>query len=261
MPLQVTLEPAWQITLYYIMVLLLTSMFAKLVSAFLSNVSIRERIRFLVLSPTLSFQPWSRNGLTKPDDLRLLLMRLAWLYPSLAVIYFLFPSTTSGFSWSVRGYLAIVPFWLITEAIGSTIQFIYALMGISIAPMHDRPWRSRSLAEFWGRRWNRLHGDWFRESIFNPMRRRGFVSLVVVFFVSGLLHEILVNIPMKIVYGTNLLGSMMIYFLLQAAGILIGRKWLRQSRLTRTCFLWITVLGPVPLVLNEATLRIFHFAE
>jgi len=53
---------------------------------------------------------------------------------------------------------------------------------------------SRTLAEFWGLRWNRVIGRLLRRNCFEPLARRGapMLGVLLAFAVSGLLHFYLV---------------------------------------------------------------------
>jgi hypothetical protein len=84
------------------------------------------------------------------------------------------------------------------------------------------------------------------------------LGLVIAFTVSGVIHESLVNFPLWITFRTNLFGSMLLYFLIQAGGIFVERQWIRQNAIANRLFLWAVVIGPVPLILNEGTLRIIQ---
>src|SRR5690606_4290246 len=42
------------------------------------------------------------------------------------------------------------------------------LIGFEITENFDRPWRSRSVAEFW-RRWHRSFGIWLRDYVYVPL--------------------------------------------------------------------------------------------
>ena len=54
------------------------------------------------------------------------------------------------------------------------------------------------------------------------------------------------------------LGSMMLYFLLQAVGILVERRWLKGRARLSVVFVWLVVFVPAPLVINEGLLRTLH---
>jgi len=50
----------------------------------------------------------------------------------------------------------------------------------------------------------------------------------------------------------------MIYFLLQAACLLLERRIFRKQSNLGRIFTWIVVLAPVPLIINEGLLRALH---
>ena len=81
------------------------------------------------------------------------------------------------------------------------------------------------------------------------------VGVLVVFVVSGLWHELLVDVPLYLFFGVNVLGAWLAYFAIQALGA-VGEHLLfpRRSALSFV-YAWIVILAPAPLALNEATLR------
>jgi len=62
----------------------------------------------------------------------------------------------------------------------------------SLLDFNDYPFLSKSIREFWGRRYNRLVGTLLKESIFDPVRRLPYSSSMIgalaSFIMSGLLH-------------------------------------------------------------------------
>lgn len=94
--------------------------------------------------------------------------------------------------------LAAWPRWLAAGAGGyfifeglSEMTFVpLEMLGWHHVPVQDAPIRSRSVGEFWGRRWNRVVGTWLRRNVFDPLarRRHARVGIVATFLVSGLLH-------------------------------------------------------------------------
>jgi D-alanyl-lipoteichoic acid acyltransferase DltB (MBOAT superfamily) len=138
------------------------------------------------------------------------------------------------------------------------VSLIWLPTGRIIPPVHNNPLLSRGLADFWGRRWNLWFSRWFRMMIFNPMRSRPKVALFTAFLVSGIMHEFVVNLPLYLVTGRNLFGSMMIYFLIQAPAVLFENKFLKHRPVARGGLLWMMVVGPVPLLLNEGMLRVLQ---
>src|SRR6185369_4669425 len=105
--------------------------------------------------------------------------------------------------------------------------------------------------DFWGRRWNVWMSDWFRQLIFEPLQRHPRWAVVLVFVLSGVLHELVINLSLWLVTGRNLFGSMMLYFGLQGAGVIFERRFLAGRSVCRRIVAWGIVLGPVPLIVNE----------
>ncbi|MFO0684678.1 MAG: MBOAT family protein [Sandaracinus sp.] len=63
-------------------------------------------------------------------------------------------------------------------------------IGIEVPAVQEDPILSRTLGEFWGRRWNRAVGGWLRKHCFTPLARRGRprAGLALAFVASALLH-------------------------------------------------------------------------
>jgi hypothetical protein len=155
----------------------------------------------------------------------------------------------------LRGYLAVVPFWLLCETVSTVLEIVSLSQGYRVAPLLDAPYRSRSLAEFWGRRWNRSAAPSLRRVLFMPLASHPHLALIVPFLVSGIVHDLVINVPAAIACDVNLLGSMTGYFLIQALGVWVDRLWFERGWVRRT-LLWTVVLMPAPLIMNESMLRI-----
>jgi len=67
------------------------------------------------------------------------------------------------------------------------------ILGYDLTRNFDRPYFSRSIAEFW-RRWHITLGGWFKEYLYIPLggnrvkKSRKYINLMIVFIVSGLWH-------------------------------------------------------------------------
>ena len=156
-------------------------------------------------------------------------------------------------------YVAAPLLWLGTGAFADLVRPLYLPFGRILPPVHDGVLGTRSLADFWGRRWNLWMSDWFRQVILGLCRRRPGLAVFAVFLWSGLIHEYVVNFGLWLVHGRNQFGSMLIYFGLQAGGLEFERAWLENHAWLRRIFAWVIVIGPVPLFLNEGLLRVLHF--
>lgn len=78
------------------------------------------------------------------------------------------------------------------EAADAVVRLPLRLGGLALRPLQDSPIRSRTLGEFWGRRWNREVSGLLFRWCFRPLARRGHAGLGLAwaFTCSGLLHAI-----------------------------------------------------------------------
>lgn len=88
--------------------------------------------------------------------------------------------------------------------------------GVNAAPLMRSPLRSVSLAEFWGKRWNTAFHELVHRFTFRPLTRRvgAMGAMLLVFLLSGLVHELVISLPARGGYGLPT-G----YFLLQGLGV------------------------------------------
>jgi hypothetical protein len=83
------------------------------------------------------------------------------------------------------------------------------------------PLSATSLSDFWGRRWNLGFRQLTYRLVFQPLRTRFGVAaaLLLSFFASGLIHELVISLPARGGYGLPT-G----YFVLQGLGVLLERS-------------------------------------
>ena len=130
------------------------------------------------------------------------------------------------------------------------IALLWQRAGVDARPIMDRAVGSTSVAEFWGRRWNRGFSDRVRRLVFAPVRRQvgAAGALVATFALSGLLHELVITLPARGGWGGPTL-----YFLIQAAALLLERtRAARRIGLGRGgvgwAFVMLTTIAPLPLL-------------
>jgi hypothetical protein len=112
------------------------------------------------------------------------------------------------------------------ESLVGFTQFLTQLLGVNAPPLNDAPYRSRSLSEFWARRWNLVVAKILRERCFRPFARKGVApSLLLVFAVSGAAHVYTIGAAL----GSRAALSWAVFFLAQP--VLIGaERWLGVRR-------------------------------
>jgi hypothetical protein len=96
-------------------------------------------------------------------------------------------------------------------------------IGVNAMPVMRNPVRSTSLTEFWGRRWNTAFHELASRFTFRPLRPivGATGALLLVFVVSGLIHELVISVPAHGGYGLPT-G----YFLIQGLGVAAERTQL-----------------------------------
>jgi alginate O-acetyltransferase complex protein AlgI len=134
---------------------------------------------------------------------------------------------------------------------------IWQNLGIRAEPIMAAPFRSESLSEFWGKRWNLGFRQLAYDLIFAPMHKKvGAVTAgFVVFIASGLIHDFVISIPAAGGYGLPTA-----YFVLQGAGITVERSNLgRRLGLRRGVRGWLFMAalttGPAFLLFHPPFIR------
>jgi hypothetical protein len=248
------LSPNWQMTALFFLAVLPIFFFMKLV-AFWGTPESKDLVTILSPYPTptsvrqaLPLSAWPR-----------LVRRFLVALGVCVCAYWLYWQLSRSFRLPVIliSYIGAIMLWLVSEALGSLAPFLALPSGRLLPLPHGpAPPLAKSLSEFWGRRWNVWTSEWFRQIIFRPLQRRPVLALFLVFLTSGILHELVINVSLYIVTGRNCFGSMILYFLLQALGILIERRI--HNRSARILLVWLFVFGAAPLMINEGVLRILH---
>jgi alginate O-acetyltransferase complex protein AlgI len=100
------------------------------------------------------------------------------------------------------------------------LSLLWRKEGVDAPPLMCAPVRATSLAEFWGKRWNRGFTNLVGPHVFLPVARRvgGVPATLLVFLVSGLLHELVISLPARGGYGLPTA-----YFLIQGIGLFCER--------------------------------------
>jgi hypothetical protein len=256
---QFGIQPEWAITIYYMIMMFGCAVTMKLSNVFVAKGFGRELWTFLAFAPVLSLKGWrARRPLVRRSFFRSS-ANLSILGGAMS-IYYLFAVeflAQAEINPMLLAYICILPFWLLVETIGAWTEISLAPFGIHLPPINHAPWLSQSLSEFWGRRWNRVFGDWCYQTCFRPLRRRPTLAMCSTFTISGVIHEIIVSVPLWVVYRRNVFGFMMAYFLMQAFSVWLERRYLKHTW-SRRFLMWSTLIMPAPLLFNEGTLRVFH---
>jgi predicted DCC family thiol-disulfide oxidoreductase YuxK len=132
------------------------------------------------------------------------------------------------------------------------LSLAWRSVGIEAVPVMRSPMLARSLAEFWGKRWNTAFNELAFRFSFRPLRRATtpVAATLLVFLLSGLAHELVVSLPARAGYGLPT-----IYFLVQGLGMIAERtKTGRQIGLGRGVRGWTFTL----IVAGAPACWLFH---
>ncbi len=172
-------------------------------------------------------------------------------------------SLASQFNYFLSWILALIGISLLFHfGLLSFLRIFWLVLGFPVKPLFYFPWRARTLAKFWGFRWNTAFVEMTSASIFKPLWKRTKASkalaLMVTFIVSGLFHEIAITLPVQSGFGRPL-G----YFLLQGISVCL-EKYLERRRPDIVkrfgrLWTWLILLLPLPLLFTPAFTDILFF--
>ncbi len=218
----------------------------------------KESLRFFFASPLLATTTWRRREVASRAALKYILRRNVLSFLAFVLSWWAYLTFVPSFHASILGqcYLILIPVYCLIQWLTDLTLLIYLPSGNFYPPAFQYPFLSKNLADFWSARWSVWVSDFFKQNVFDPLKKKPLVGLFAVFFVSGFWHELLLNVPLYLFAGINMFGSMMTYFLVQAAAIAIGRKLGLKGPVVARIYLWLVVVVPAPLVINESVLRL-----
>lgn len=134
---------------------------------------------------------------------------------------------------------------------------VWRALGVNVTELFKSPFRSKSLKEFWGKRWNIAFSEMTALIAYRPLKRKIGVekAVIVSFLLSGLLHEIAISLPARAGYGLPL-----IYFGIHALAMHLEAKSPLIQKITRHKLLshvWVMTLLvlPMPLLFHPAFMQ------
>ena len=162
--------------------------------------------------------------------------------------------------------LHVLPFYnyylfALLALIGLSLIFHFGLLNINIGvlillgyaayPIFKQPMKSKSLQEFWGRRWNLAFSEMTAVVSYRPLIPKVGMqaALLISFLLSGMLHEIAISFSVMAGYGLP-----MVYFALHAFAMLLERNFFKTKRPGIIWVLaWLTI--PMPLLFHSTFVK------
>lgn len=126
------------------------------------------------------------------------------------------------------------------------MALFWQAIGINAQPIMSKPLLSKSLSDFWGKRWNLGFRQLAHEFVFVPLHRRLGVPATgfLVFVLSGLIHDLVISVPARDGYGLPTA-----YFAIQGFGVaaersVLGRRLGVQNGMLARIFTFVLTAGP-----------------
>lgn len=123
--------------------------------------------------------------------------------------------------------------------------------GVRCDAIVREPWRSKSLSDFWSRRWNLAYSEMCTILLYRPLAGRAgrAASVLLVFLFSGLLHELAISVPVRAGYGLPTL-----YFAAHGLAVLAEEALARRGRplkgLAGRAWALVWILAPLPVLFH-----------
>lgn len=161
------------------------------------------------------------------------------------------------FATPIRWGIGAVFAYCSADAIDRLVRFGYGLAGLTVPPIQSNPIMARTVAEFWGARWNGIVSMQLRRDVFLPVARRAGAGagLVAAFAASALLHAYLTAPAV----GFAMAAWMAAFFLSQCVLVFVERV-LRVGRWPAPLahgWVVVTLLATSPLFV-EPVLRVMY---
>ena len=114
--------------------------------------------QFLFATPLLSARIYIRNR-SRKEPFKIILLKFLLSLFFLTCVIFIAKNFLQPLNYTKM--IVISPMiYLFTEVIGGLGQLLFYLSHLGITQIHRHPLRSKSIGEFWGRRWNFWVRDW-----------------------------------------------------------------------------------------------------
>jgi Membrane bound O-acyl transferase family len=220
--------------------------------------SMARTLGYLLLWPGMNAQAFldPRPRAARPS-LQEWLVAITNLLVGIVLLFSVFPRVMDR-SPFIAGWIGMIGLSLVLHfGFLHVLSLCWRLGGIKAEPLMDFPIKASSLSDFWGRRWNRAFRDVAFAHIFRPLVGRVGVgwATMAVFIASGLVHELVISVPVRGGWGGPTL-----YFVLQGVGLLAERSRLGQRLgfgrgLTGRIVCALFVLAPLGLLFHEPFVR------
>lgn len=176
---------------------------------------------------------------------------VAWLAVTATAVIVIREPGAFGFSRPVVWLVAAAGLLGAVEGLHALTGFVGGrVFGAAVPPLSRQPYRSATLAEFWGQRWNPVVSGILRDYCFKPLRRSPRAALVAAFIGSALLHSYLtlvsLDATMALAAGAFFVAQTPMLFVERKLDV---RRWPRAAGMIWTIgvllLLWPLLAEPI----------------
>lgn len=143
-------------------------------------------------------------------------------------------------------------FYLLYFTLFQWSSLVLRYAGVHAAPFMQDPFLLSSLSDFWGKRWNmafrQLMHDFFFKSV--SISHGPHLAAWLVFFTSGIFHELIFSLPAQGGWGQPMLYFMMQWFGMRTEKTRWGRRHLRR-KLAGKIYAFAILILPVKLLFHD----------
>jgi hypothetical protein len=141
---------------------------------------------------------------------------------SVAVFLFVCAKTFPRDAIAIRTLVAGTSAYFVVDGTARLLEAIFRAIGYDLGALHDAPILARTVAEFWGRRWNRSVHAWLNEFVFRPVTKRygAATGVLAAFATSAVLHFV----PICVAYDAKWGAVMASFFFIHGVVVVIEAK-------------------------------------
>ncbi len=129
---------------------------------------------------------------------------------------------------------------------------LWRFLGVNVKELFQSPFKSKSLKEFWGRRWNIAFSEMTALIVYKPVKKKfgDKTGVIAAFLLSGLLHEVAISCPVNSGYGLPF-AYFVIHALVMNAEDLNMVKKITQHKILSHVWVFFWLLVPLPLLFHH----------
>lgn len=129
------------------------------------------------------------------------------------------------------------------------------MKGVNVSVLFNNPIKSKTLQEFWSRRWNLAFVELTTLAVLRPLKKhyKQKVAFWTSYAFSGILHELAISLPVRSGFGLPFL-----YFIIQAVLILGAEKYIIRpdtGAFKRLLWLLVCLFLPMPILFHQPFIK------